>query len=172
MMGDISKIAWPRSPWDREIGKWKQGKEVDKARIVGLLENGEAVPVKANALLAGLITGEIKARKGNKPGRFASPLHRKMLVEQVEVFATMIADPSKIPAEHDKEFQDWIKALHLQSHGTPHQKARKIVADWAACSDGLLRSFITERNNRLRAIAEEHGVTLAAVKKALKVGEP
>lgn len=162
---DIAKI--PDSPWWPVLADFRKGK-VDKAEIIRLLETDAPVPPEANPLLAGLLAGKIRARRGNKP-----MIHwyaRQSAVELALGLEGMIKDPSTIPADYDKETRDWIKAMGLQTVGTPRTKALEFAARAFGMSEATIKKLITARNKRLQAIADKHGVTVGEVKKAL--GKP
>lgn len=169
-MTNLASIRY--TAWDTHVSEWRKRGEVDLASIVKLLETGEPVPAEATALLAGLLTGAVKARRGLKPGIFASLSTRRMVADDVARLETMLADPATIPDEFGKESRDVINALRLRNGGTMNSKARELVAEIFGISKSYVAQLITERNRGLQVIATQHGVTLADVKIALRIGEP
>lgn len=125
------------NPWRLILERWQQKREVDKAAVVRLLESGEPVIVEANALLAGLLDGTMKATRGNKRGASRGdklpdlrhvPIYQRIVSERVQWVESLLKDPAKIDALENKEQKDKFRALRMRGTGTENQKAKAFVA--------------------------------------------
>lgn len=139
MSGKIDLLDLPADPWWRVVGDFRKG-EVDKAEIIRLLETDAPVPPEANPLLAGLLSGQITARRGNKP---VIHWHAKRFAADFALdLEGMIKDPSTIPADLDKETRDWIRAMGLQTVGTPRTRALEVAARMFGMSEATIRKAL------------------------------
>jgi len=172
-MADIANLfGLSLSPWDTVVGKWKRKNEVDKTEILQLLEADEPIPAIAHPLLAGLIDGTIKARRGRKPGAYQKFMRKEIACTAARM-ETMLKDPDTIPDEYGKEWRDWLRAARMKrGDGTMSERAKRLTAELYGVTERFVRACIEQYNTQLRAIAKEHRVPLAAVKRAVGYGKP
>ena len=167
---DIAGLADFPQCWAEILQDWRRG-TVDRAAVIRALESGHPMPPEANALLAGLLDGSIKAKPGNKQEH---PPRRMdgLMARTYEEIKTMLRHPDRIPDDYGKEWRAWLGALRSRSTGTVSEKAVEATARLFRCSPRRVRDSITRQNAVLKSIADTHGVTVDAVKRGQRYGEP
>lgn len=168
---DLAKLADFPADWAAILSDWRKGK-VDKAAVVRALEAGHPVPAEANLLIAGLVDGSVKATPGNKKLDHPPRWMDSHVARTVASIQTMLLHPDRIPDEYGKQWRDWLGALRSRSNGTTNEKALEATAELFGCTTRRVRESVTRTNAKLKAIADDHGVTVADVKRVQRYGEP
>lgn len=128
-MTDLSTIK--DSPWGRILTDWRKGR-IDRVAIVRALESGEPMPVQANALIAGLLSGALKATRGLKPRK----------AKQGSGWERSVADLAKYV---EKQLRVQTNRSKVQR---PGEEARKVVAAIRGVTPDDVRRAITSARKR------------------------
>jgi len=161
-MIDLSKLNLDISKWRRVLKQWRDGEDVDGLEVRELLESGEPVPTAANQMLADIIAGEVKLRRGNRPMYNGEILSSPdLVVGIVRRIEELIRDPERLPEDAHAETRAYYQDLHRRSKlkrskakTTVNAAAVKNAAASLGVSERHVRTKIGEYNKRKKQRAK------------------
>lgn len=177
---DISKLNVDGAKWWRVLKQWRNGKDIDGIEVRKLLESGDPVPVDANQMLADIVAGEAKLKRGNRAmyndDILKSP---ELVVGIVRRIEGCIKDPAKLGEDADDETRAHYQELHrrsklkrTQAKITPNAAAVKHAAIALDVSKSHVRTKIGEYNKYLKRMAQKYGITIEEAERRINLRKP
>jgi len=117
---DIAELC---GEWPYLVQKYRTGQMIDKKEVLDVLASDEPVPDYAKEILAVMLSGEYKFKRGTKPRRF-SMLFRCAIADMID--------------------------LEVKERSVPVQVVKDEYSYKFGVSNRVIEEFITERNNRDR----------------------
>lgn len=131
---DIANLH--NNEWLRLVSAWQKG-TLERQQVLDLLASDEPVPEGAKPMLASVISGDYKFKRGNKPTSVFTKYPREGATARylVGVVERHIKDPDEIPDDAPADYKQRIQAAHERANyknrksETANMQAKRMVAD-------------------------------------------